>query len=251
MSATFQSFLTYQSKSTIKPTRSSMDAPQPKQTRVTRRHALSFASLIRSGLAVIAQRGLYETTVEHITEAADLGKGTFYAHFSSKDDLVQYLVQHGFDELISAGRARVPSTGTPASRLAALIRAQFQVLGRRRDLVILMHQVRGLLIIEPKARQTLRQEYQRYVDFLAEECQRILGRPRLRNGEAQDVACAIAGFVAGTLSFELLVRQQTLRRHTLAGPINAFAAGLAARYIDDGRPQTGARPAGANLPKRR
>jgi len=228
-----------------------MDASPPRESRATRRHALNFASLIRSGLAVIAQRGLYQTTVEHITEAADLGKGTFYAHFSSKDDLVQHLVRHGFDELISAGRARVPADGPPASRLAALIRAQFQVLGRRRDLVILLHQVRGLLIIEPKARRTLRQEYERYVGFLAEECQRVLGRRRLRDGEAREVACAIAGFVSGTLSFELVIRQQVFRPQIMAVPINAFAAGLAARYPRNGRPQTGAGPAGFPLPKRR
>lgn len=200
------------------------------ETRTSRRHARSFDNLVRSGLSVISQRGLYETTVEHITEAADLGKGTFYAHFSSKDDLVHHLVQHGFDELISAGRANVSAHDTPAARLAALLQAQFQVLGRRRDLVILLHQVRGVLIIEPGAREALRQEYQRYVDFLLEQCREALGGPRLSGGEARNLACAVAGFVAGTLSFGLLLGRARLRPADLAGPIAAFSAGVAARY---------------------
>jgi AcrR family transcriptional regulator len=203
-----------------------------KETRTSRRHAQGFDSLVRSGLAVIAQRGLYETTVEHITEAADLGKGTFYAHFSSKDDLVQHLVQHGVDELISGGKGEIPTDGTPAVRLAALLRTQFQVLGRRRDLVILLHQVRGLLIIEPGARRALRQEYERYLDFLMEECRRALDQPRLSEAHARDLACAVAGFIAGTVSFEMLIRRARLRADALAGPIHAFAAGLAAQYVN-------------------
>lgn len=218
-----------------------MDVPS-RETRTSRRHAQSFESLVRSGLAVIARRGLYETTVEHITEAADLGKGTFYAHFSSKDDLVHHLVQHGVNELIALGRATIPADADPATRLAALLRAQFKILGRRRDLVILLHQVRGLLIIEPHARRGLRHEYERYLDFLADACRRALDRPRLTGTLARDLACAVAGFLAGTASFEMLIRRARLRPEAMAGPIEAFASGLAARYVN-GRPhgETGLR----------
>jgi AcrR family transcriptional regulator len=213
-----------------------------KETRTSRRHAQRFDSLVRSGLAVIAQRGLYETTVQHITEAADLGKGTFYTHFSSKDDLVEHLVQHGVDELIAGGRVEPPADGTTADRLAALLRTQFRVLGRRRDLVILLHQVRGLLIIEPGARRTLRQEYERYLDFLMEECRRALDQPRLSEASARDLACAVAGFIAGTVSFEMLIGRARLRPDALAGPIQAFAVGLAAQYVNGDAHAAGSAP---------
>ena len=148
----------------------------PVQTRTKRRRARSFENLVQAGLAVIGKRGLYETTVEHITEAADVGKGTFYAHFASKDDLIYHLVRHGFDELIAATASVASVNGTPAARLADLIQAQLQALGRRKDLLILLHQVRGLLILQPKARHRLRREYRRYIAFLMEECHRVLRR---------------------------------------------------------------------------
>jgi len=226
------------------------DSPA-KETRTSRRHAQSFRSLVRSGLAVIAERGLYDTTVEHITEAADLGKGTFYAHFASKEDLVRHLLRDGFDDLISADRGGMREGARPGERLAALVRGQFQILARRRDLIILLHQVRGLLIIEPQARQLLRQEYQRYVDFLAQACREALDRPRLKAAEARDLACAVAGFVAGTLSFEMLVRRARLRPRALAGPIQAFAEGLAARYVNGGPRARGAAPGRGLRPARR
>lgn len=214
----------------------------PRQNRANRRRAQSFESLVQAGLAVIGRRGLYETTIEHITEAADVGKGTFYAHFPSKEELVHHLVHHGFDELIAAGRVEAPVGRTAADRLAGLMRAQSRVLSRRRDLVILLHQVRGLLILQPEARQRLRREYQRYVQFLAEECRRVLKRPRFGPGEARDLACAIAGFVAGTLSFEMLVRGGRAMHAPLREPIRAFAEGVAAHYVPTRRSAKGSRP---------
>jgi AcrR family transcriptional regulator len=210
-----------------------------KQTRTKRRHAQSFENLVQAGLAVIGQRGLYETTVEHITEAADVGKGTFYAHFDSKEDLVIHLVRHGVDELIAATVAQRRAGRTPAGRLAALILGQLQVLGRRRDLVILLHQVRGLLIRQPDARPRLRQEYRRYVRFLMEECRRVLGTPDLSHADARNLACALAGFVAGTLSFEMLVRGNRGGGLALTRPVTAFAEGVVARYVPSRTPANG------------
>jgi AcrR family transcriptional regulator len=44
--------------------------------------------LFRSALDLFAQRGFSDTTVEDITNAADLGKGTFFNYFPSKDHLL-------------------------------------------------------------------------------------------------------------------------------------------------------------------
>jgi AcrR family transcriptional regulator len=208
-----------------------MAETEHRQTRTKRRHAQSFESLVQAGLAVIGQRGLYETTVEHITEAADVGKGTFYAHFDSKEDLISHLVRHGVDELIAATATQRRRGTTPASRLAALILGQLQALGRRRDLVVLLHQVRGLLIRQPEARHRLRQEYRRYVRFLMGECRRVLGAPALSHADARTLACAVAGFVAGTLSFEMLMRGNRGNLLALMRPVTAFADGVVARYV--------------------
>ena len=102
-----------------------------KESRTTRRRAQSFEKLVRAGLAVIGRQGLYETTVEHITEAADVGKGTFYAHFDSKEDLVFHLVRHGFDELMQARTPARRGDGSPAGRLAALMLAQLETTAGR------------------------------------------------------------------------------------------------------------------------
>jgi|SRR5271165_1586750 len=44
--------------------------------------------LFRASLQLFAQKGFAETTVEDITNAADVGKGTFFNYFPSKDHIL-------------------------------------------------------------------------------------------------------------------------------------------------------------------
>src|ERR1700686_1526050 len=44
--------------------------------------------LFRAALDLFAQHGFADTTVEDITNAADVGKGTFFNYFPSKDHLL-------------------------------------------------------------------------------------------------------------------------------------------------------------------
>jgi AcrR family transcriptional regulator len=57
-------------------------------SRRSRRSAELRERLFRAALALFAQKGFAETTVEDITNAADVGKGTFFNYFPSKDHIL-------------------------------------------------------------------------------------------------------------------------------------------------------------------
>src|SRR5215470_5121045 len=64
-------------------------APLPlASSRRERRSAELRERLFRSALALFATKGYAETTVEDITEAADVGKGTFFNYFPSKEHIL-------------------------------------------------------------------------------------------------------------------------------------------------------------------
>jgi len=56
--------------------------------RRSRRSAELRERLFRSALELFARKGFAETTVEDITNAADVGKGTFFNYFPSKDHIL-------------------------------------------------------------------------------------------------------------------------------------------------------------------
>src|SRR5215475_13002096 len=63
-------------------------AIQSELSRRERRGLETRERLFRAALAKFAQKGFTDTTIEDITEAADLGKGTFFNYFPSKDHLL-------------------------------------------------------------------------------------------------------------------------------------------------------------------
>src|SRR5262245_25929132 len=63
-------------------------ALSPSASRRERRSAELRERLFRSALELFASKGYVETTVEDITEAADVGKGTFFNYFPSKEHIL-------------------------------------------------------------------------------------------------------------------------------------------------------------------
>jgi AcrR family transcriptional regulator len=64
---------------------------RPPTGRRERRRAEMRDRLFRSALELFAQRGFLDTTVEDITEAADVGKGTFFNYFPTKEHVLATL----------------------------------------------------------------------------------------------------------------------------------------------------------------
>jgi len=62
--------------------------PPASSGRRERRSAEIRERLFRAALELFAVKGFVETTVEDITEAADVGKGTFFNYFPSKDHIL-------------------------------------------------------------------------------------------------------------------------------------------------------------------
>ncbi len=75
-------------------------APQTQQVdRRQRRCAELRERLFRTALDLFARRGLDRTTVEDITEAADVGKGTFFNYFPTKEHILVAFAEMQLEKL--------------------------------------------------------------------------------------------------------------------------------------------------------
>ncbi|MCU7826751.1 TetR/AcrR family transcriptional regulator [Kitasatospora sp. DSM 101779] len=103
---------------------SKADSRTPGRTpnRLDRRKALTRAALIAAAQGFLAEQGRTDVSIQEITEAADVGFGSFYNHFTSKDELFDAAValtleQHG--ELLESVAGDL---GDPAEIFAASVR---------------------------------------------------------------------------------------------------------------------------------
>lgn len=61
-------------------------------SRVARKQEAARRRLIDAAMAVIAERGVEGLRIREITDAADVGFGSFYSHFETKEDLAEAVV---------------------------------------------------------------------------------------------------------------------------------------------------------------
>lgn len=85
-------------------------------TRGARRKSETRRRLLAAARGVFAREGLEAATIAQITQTADVGFGTFYLHFATKEDAYRAVVTEGFDELarlLTDGRAEAVAVGAP------------------------------------------------------------------------------------------------------------------------------------------
>ena len=77
--------------------------------------------ILSSALKVFAARGLQEATMDEVAEEAELGKGTIYYYFPSKEAILRALVETTVDHHFNGIRERVRRASGPLGVAAGII----------------------------------------------------------------------------------------------------------------------------------
>jgi AcrR family transcriptional regulator len=92
------------------------DAKAP--TRQERRREKTRASLIGAAQVLFAGKGVEATAIAEITEAADVGFGSFYNYFDSKDEIAEAVLEAAMEEQKAALFALIDPLTDPAESVA-------------------------------------------------------------------------------------------------------------------------------------
>ncbi len=98
----------------------SVDKPGP--NRMGRQRRKTHDRLINAALSVMARKGAEAATINDITETADVGFGSFYNHFSSKEEIFTVATETLFDRIGTQIDAATGTIYDPCEALAAAIR---------------------------------------------------------------------------------------------------------------------------------
>ncbi len=79
--------------------------------RVTKRPDERRQEIMDAAVRVFAERGIHATTVAHITQAAQVAKGTFYLYFNSKDHLLGALKERYVNEVLDKANGLLERVG--------------------------------------------------------------------------------------------------------------------------------------------
>ena len=177
------------------------DAPAV-PTRTERKKERTRKQLLEVALGLFFEKGIYWTKIEDITDRADVGKGTFYQYFETKEALLQELLEQGLDELLDRTHEAVAPAGPDAKAvISGIVRARLEFFTEHPEYLLLFHQVRGLLQLKTETAKGLREVYEHHLDELAKILRPVLHG---KDGGARSLATAVAAFTSGLLTYYLL-----------------------------------------------
>ncbi len=86
--------------------------------RIAQKQARARSSIIEAADELTKNRSVDDVSIKDITEAADVGQGTFYIHFKSKNDVLIPIMQADAARLDEAMQTALKDTDDPAVILA-------------------------------------------------------------------------------------------------------------------------------------
>jgi AcrR family transcriptional regulator len=193
--------------------------------RTQRRASKTRGRLLKAALSVFAETGTDAATIEMITQRADLGKGTFYRHFADKNEIIGVVIEQCVDDLVDAISRTAGQPRSLQEALDGLINGHVEFFLGRQDEYVLLFQGRVLLRLDREVAGDIEQPYVAYLQRVEELVRPFVPQP-VDSLKVRRLACALAGFVSGYLSFAMITMEPQAIRESMEPMRGAFLSGM-------------------------
>ncbi|MEN6338004.1 MAG: TetR/AcrR family transcriptional regulator [Phycisphaerales bacterium] len=180
---------------------------------------------MKAALTTFAAVGTEAATIDMITQRADLGKGTFYRHFADKSEIVSVLIEQCIDDLVDAISQAAREPHSLRDALDGLVNGHMEFFLSHRDEFIVLFQGRMLLKLDRGLVYDIDRPYEGYLSRIEELVLPFLPIP-VDGVKIRRLACAIAGFVSGFLSFAMITMEPRMVRESIEPMRGAFLGGV-------------------------
>lgn len=202
-------------------------------TRHQKRADRTRSKILKASKELFADRGFDSVTIDEITEKANIGKGTFYYHFKTKENVVAELIRDILGELCSRMKTEIRGIDNLPQLLDTLIGVHIDFFATRWNDFILYYQGR----VELKLRSGYDGMDVPYMDYL-EQIETALEDVisfDLSHEVLRKIACAVAGFVSGYFSFSAVASERESLDEAFRSLRGAMVASLT-RFIKETAP---------------
>ncbi len=207
-----------------------------KVSRHNRRARRTRAKLMEAARSLFTEQGIEITSIDDITRRADVGKGTFYYHFTNREEIVRDLIDWVIEELLAVIDETCRESTDLKSALEGVIRAHVIFFSNRWEDFVLFFQGRSELTIE-RSFEGIETPFLKYLERVEEILERFISR-KLPPPVMRRIACAVVGLVSGYYSFAAIESLDDSVDLTFASLREAMVASLM-RFIQEASSQPG------------
>ena len=86
--------------------------------------------IFETSMKLFAEKGYDATSIEEITATVGVAKGTLYYHFSSKEEIFNFLVEEGVKLLKNSIEIKTDKLSNSLDKIRAIVLIQIKISGR-------------------------------------------------------------------------------------------------------------------------
>lgn len=161
--------------------------------------------IFETSMNLFAQKGYEATSIEEITSVVGVAKGTLYYHFSSKDEIFNFLVEEGMNLLKNSILIKTSKVDNVVDKLKSIILIQIKVLLKYENFItILLSQIWGH---EPRNLMCKNYAFD-YINIIKEIIDVGITNGEISNVDSEVLASSIFGFTCSSLLYKIKTEKE-------------------------------------------
>ena len=161
--------------------------------------------IFETSMKLFAEKGYDATSIEEITATVGVAKGTLYYHFSSKEEIFNFLIEEGIKLLQNSIDIKTARLENYIDKLKAVILIQIKIVVKYENFItILLNQFYGKESRNQKC-QKLVYDYIAKIEKIVEDG---IKAEQIKKGNPRVIASEIYALIASTLVIKLRDNEQ-------------------------------------------
>ena len=155
--------------------------------------------IFETSMKLFAEKGYDATSIEDITATVGVAKGTLYYHFSSKEEIFNFLVEEGIKLLQNSIDIKTAKFPNYIDKIKAIVLIQIKIVVKYEDLItILLSQFLG----NEARNQKCQKHILEYVNKIEEIVKEGIKAGEIKKGNPQAIASEIYGLIFSSLVYK-------------------------------------------------
>ena len=156
--------------------------------------------IFEASMKLFAEKGYDATSIEEITAAVGVAKGTLYYHFSSKEEIFKFLVDEGVKLLKNSISIKTDKMTNSLDKLRAIVLIQIKILFKYESfMTIILSKIWG-----NDERSKLCKKYVfEYIKIIENIVKKGIEKGEIVNKDADIIASGIFGFTCSSFIYKM------------------------------------------------
>ena len=161
--------------------------------------------IFETSMKLFAQKGYDATSIEEITAMVGVAKGTLYYHFSSKEEIFDFLVEEGMKLLQNSIDIKIAELDSAVDKLRAVILIQIKIIAKYEDfMTIVLSQIWGH---EPR-NIMCKNKVIEYIKTIEELVKEGIEKGEIIQGDPEIIASGIFGLTCSSLVYKMKIKEE-------------------------------------------